>query len=334
MKIAILSNLISKGGSEFRCVDTANMLSIKGQHNIILIGVNGINKRIEQIVKNNVSVIHVMEKDTLNGIDVVLVVCSNSNQITKQSFWISKDCSTLKRVVFLFNNFNTSQYNNLQKTSKVIGNIRIICTSKWLLDSIGLDFTKAFLPSPIDDDRISTFKVESNKVRIGRHSRTSDKKFDTENMEIIRDLNEELGTFITWDFMGIPNKEEFKRIENSIIRSEFSREVTEYLEEIDIFMFFPQWSRKEPWSRCVIEGMLSGCPVVTSNRYGNMEQIQHGINGFLCDKKEDFIKYLKKLVLDKTLRHIMGNKAKLSAQAYTISSLYDPYKEFMLEGLT
>ena len=85
MNIAILSRLNSKGGSEFRCADTANIISQQSDHKVTLIGVSGINKQIITRTDPQVSIIREIKQSSLRGIDVVLVGCSHFEKITRDS---------------------------------------------------------------------------------------------------------------------------------------------------------------------------------------------------------------------------------------------------------
>ena len=49
--------------------------------------------------------------------------------------------------------------------------------------------------------------------------------------------------------------------------------VRDFLDQLDVFLFFPEWSREEPWSRVVAEAMVSGCPIIALDRGGTKDQV-------------------------------------------------------------
>ena len=52
--------------------------------------------------------------------------------------------------------------------------------------------------------------------------------------------------------------------------------VPEFLQGIDVLLFFLGWQREEAWARSAAEALMSGCPVITTNRGGNRDQVIHG----------------------------------------------------------
>ena len=55
--------------------------------------------------------------------------------------------------------------------------------------------------------------------------------------------------------------------------------------------------------------MTSGCPIITTNRGGNKDQVVHGNNGFLCQNLKDFIKYIYILCKNKNLYKAMSENS-------------------------
>ena len=66
--------------------------------------------------------------------------------------------------------------------------------------------------------------------------------------------------------------------------------VKDFLDMLDIFMFFPSFKREEPWCRVIAEAMVSGLPVLATDKGGNSDQVLHGSSGFICKKTDDFYK--------------------------------------------
>ncbi len=75
-------------------------------------------------------------------------------------------------------------------------------------------------------------------------------------------------------------------------------------------MVHPTGDATENWPRVVLEAMASGVPVVTDNRGGVAEMIEHGRTGYLCDDRDDFIKYATKLSEDEPLRIEIASRAR------------------------
>jgi len=106
---------------------------------------------------------------------------------------------------------------------------------------------------------------------------------------------------------------EVLKLSNVVVYKEDQITVKEYLNNLDIFMFLPSWKREEPWARVVGEAMMSGCPIVATNKGGNKDQVLHGNNGFLCKTKDDFVKYLCYLCEHRQDRVIMGRNSRKTA---------------------
>ncbi len=56
--------------------------------------------------------------------------------------------------------------------------------------------------------------------------------------------------------------------------------------------------------------MATGLPIVCSNIRGNIDLIEHGVNGFLVDPKDvnGFARYIEKIVSDNTVQKEMRKK--------------------------
>ena len=58
-------------------------------------------------------------------------------------------------------------------------------------------------------------------------------------------------------------------------------EIPKYYSIGDIFVNMSQW--KEPLARVHYEAMAAGLPIITTNRGGNAEVMQEGVNGFVMN---------------------------------------------------
>ncbi len=69
-------------------------------------------------------------------------------------------------------------------------------------------------------------------------------------------------------------------------------------------------SRMEGWGVSVLEGMMSGCAVVSSVSTGSAPRlIDNGVDGFLYADEGDFIRKVKDLLINKKLLHSIEEKA-------------------------
>jgi glycosyltransferase involved in cell wall biosynthesis len=172
------------------------------------------------------------------------------------------------------------------------------------------------LESPINP-LVARAKTKSRRLRFGMHSLAMKYKWNREFPELIRRLNEIHGDRISWDFMGM-TKEVGRTIcaENVSLRREFAMPVSEFLRGIDVFVFFLDWGREEPWARAAGEALMSGCPVITTAKGGNRDQVLHGNTGFLCKSLEDFATSCTRLIDNPALVSAMQRNAQRSARRF------------------
>ena len=55
--------------------------------------------------------------------------------------------------------------------------------------------------------------------------------------------------------------------------------------------------------------MMSGCPIIATNKGGNIEQVSSGRNGFLCDNLEDFENYIGCMIKNPSMIKTMGKES-------------------------
>jgi len=94
-----------------------------------------------------------------------------------------------------------------------------------------------------------------------------------------------------------------------------SKTPKEFYKSFDIFVHRNKEGTVDSWGRVISEAMAAGLPVVCENKGGPAEQITHGVDGFLCDDDNDFVKYLVELVNDPTMRYEIGMKARSKSVA-------------------
>lgn len=82
-----------------------------------------------------------------------------------------------------------------------------------------------------------------------------------------------------------------------------------------------QFSRSKSWVKA-LEYFSRGIPVVASDVEPYRRFIDHGVNGFLCKRDHEWLKYLSELACDEELRRKMGEAAKEKARENTIEKHY------------
>jgi glycosyltransferase involved in cell wall biosynthesis len=278
--------------------------------------------------------------------DVVTVINSDSYNFAKLDYWEGKtekhqnyiDVSQIKKLIFLFN-FIVSPAKSLPTIEAKGPEIKVICTNKRFFDEFtykdklisARHYPRMILNSPIDPETVSTVKTYSDKIRIGKHSKSAGNKFNAEHSLLINALNNKYKDKISWDFMGVPGefRNSIKNIINVTLRNEYALSVKDYLMGIDIFMFFPSWKRTEPWARVIAEGMMSGCPIIATNKGGNIEQVLHQNNGFLCESIDDFVKYISYLIENPGKIKQMGRNSRIYSKEFSSEIIIKKFIDFV-----
>jgi glycosyltransferase involved in cell wall biosynthesis len=245
-------------------------------------------------------------------------------------------------MVFLFN-FIVSPSRHLDSLYKQNKNIKILTAgSKFFLEIGAQDryervrcIPRMQLNSPIDSKVYDLPKTKSDRVRIGMHSKGARGKWNSEWPKLIEMCNERMKDKIWFDFMGM-NKDVGKKIallckdaDNVTLRKEDSVSVAEYLTGLDIFCFFPDFKREEPWARCTAEAMISGCPLIATPKGGNVDQVVIGNNGFLCSDTRAFFQRLVYLVEHQDEMAKMSENAKLIARDFSTQKVIEKFMDYI-----
>ena len=351
MKIGVFSKFSMAGGSEMRCAEMCNALVSYTPHEAFLLCENGIPDKIQDVIDPKVTVvIKVMHGGDLNKLyemDHILVVNTDSKNFTTLDYWEGKsdrhkatvDLTRIKAFSFLFN-FIVSPARHLHTIEQKCPDVRIITANQRFFHELSYKdkhkkvrhFPRMMLESPIRPDCVTDKKIESSKIRIGKHSHAMGQKFNEEHAELIKQVNKKYQNKVIWDFMGVPKDRE-KEIEgfpNVIIRKTFTIPVIDYLQGINLFLFYPSWKRQEPWARVVAEALMAGCPVLaTDTDGGNRMQVIHGSNGFLCTSMEDFYNKISLLIEDDILREKMSKNAVFYSRFFTAEAVIKKFVQFI-----
>lgn len=355
MIIGVFSKFEVSGGSEFRSVEMANSIIRHTPHKSILFSEGHIQKTIAQRIDPAVEVrpnVFKPESDSssltrLYDLDALLIVNTDSYSYSKLDYWEGRtdhhkcfvDLTKFKKMIFLYN-FVISPSTNLLGIEKKCKDIRILVGNKRFMDELNgkkeklhvvQHYPRMLLHSPIDPSSVDPDKDPCDKIRIGKHSKAYGNKFNTDHERLINAVNEKYGDKIVWDFLGVPGHkiDSIKNIPNVTVRREFSMPVRQYLRNIDVFLFFLEYDRIEPWSRSTAEAMVAGCPIIANNKGGNVEQILPGSNGYLCDGYDDFYKWTMHLLDNPDKIKLMGQNAQIYARQFRSEKIINQFLDFI-----
>jgi glycosyltransferase involved in cell wall biosynthesis len=136
---------------------------------------------------------------------------------------------------------------------------------------------------------------------------------------------------VTWTVMGMPTAL-VRRLpaSTSVVSLPLFAERPElFLQRLSVFVFYPVWTWEEAWSRSVAEALASGCPVIATNRGGSRDQIEHGVNGFLCDDDEAIRELTLSLASDPALLAQMSRAAQASTERFSHERLLHSISELL-----
>lgn len=347
-RIGVFTKMDMAGGSEFRAAEMASAISqIDGYQGVLLV-----EKKIPEKIKSAVSpTVEIHEGvfsrpnvDALYSVEHLLVINSDSRYFCTEAYWLGlspvhSHCVALSRIrqmTFLFN-FIVSPACSLPSMQTHVSDIRIVTANSKFFDEISQQerykgvrhYPRLQLESPISP-KVALPKTHATRLRFGMHSLPVAGKWNEEFPDLVCRVNELCRDRILWDFMGMPANLRTKcQGDNFVFRPEFSLPVGEYLAGIDVFVFFLSWKREEPWSRSAGEALASGCPVITTSRGGNCNQVIHGNTGFLCKTLDEFAASCAQLVEQPSLLAAMRCNAARSARRFASETVAQRFLSFI-----
>lgn len=244
-----------------------------------------------------------------------------------------------KKIIFDFDDAiwieNTSHENKLAALLKAAWKTKNIC--KWSYKVAGgnnylCNFAQQYnnnvvlLPTCVDMQRMHKGEKQhqNGQVTIGWTGSHSTLKYLDDVIDVLQELEEKYNT----RFLVIANKQPDLPLKNwEFIKWEEQTEVADLL-KIDIGIM-PL--KADAWSegKCgfkLIQYLSLGIPAVANPVGVNSIIIEEGINGFLCQQKEDWITALTTLVEDVNKRASFGKKGKEKMQAsYSIAAQKDTF---------
>ena len=351
MKIGIFSKCGHAGGSEFRCAELANGIARHTDHQAFFLCEGMVHPKVlrtvDQAVSVRLNVLKIQEKVPIfYEMDVIIVVNTDSNEFTDSDYWQGRtyrhrcivDLSRMKRLVFLFN-FVIEPAAKLPSLLAHVRDVRIITANTGFSRSVSTmapyreirHLPRLVLASPIDPSSVSTHKKPSGRIRIGQHSMPYTNKFNKEIETLVARINDRYLDRVSWHFMGMPRQVAglMARHPNVTTHEAFAVPVRDFLEETDIFLFYPAWDRAEPWARSVAEALMSGSPVLATAKGGNCDQIIPGSNGYLCGSLEDFARHLSEMLDRPEIIQSLGRNASQHSRFFTTEHVVGQLMEFV-----
>lgn len=180
------------------------------------------------------------------------------------------------------------------------------------------EIPKVVLPPPVDVKKYMLIEREYNRnpVVIGRHSRIS-LKYPKQPERMYEILAEKLPR-AEFHFQ-IAHPAIIKRFkDNSRFRfySWNEKPVTDFLENIDIYLSIINPNTNEQGPRTLIEAMSSGLPCIAENRDGMKDRMINGHTGFLVSDENEAIDKTVLLYNDKQMMCTMGMNARNIAETF------------------
>ncbi len=209
----------------------------------------------------------------------------------------------------------------------------VLCVSRELMDiavTLGVDASKVkVLPMGVNVERITPLDKRTSRRKIGlpedgviltQIGALIERKRPLLSLKVFSELVSELAErklYLVYGGDG-PLYRELKEKTSSLgieDRVFFLGGFPEYLKPFlygasDVILL-P--SRQEAYGLVAAEALAAGRPIVASNVGGLREIVNHSVNGFLFNTRDDFKKHLATLISDEGLRERMGREGRLKA---------------------
>jgi len=341
VNISIFSKFEMAGGSEFRCAELANGIVRFTDNKAFILSDHKMPDKLLNCIDKKVNLIEncFLSSNFFYESDVIIIVNTDCKDFSTLDFWQGKspchnfsfDIDKLKNIKFFFlYNFIISPSRHLCQLSDLGIDVNIISTNKKFFDEVTKQdryehvriLPRYIVESPIDQNSLNIFAREpSSKICFGMHSKHLGNKWNNEIEKLIIDINKRYSKDkIEFRFMGIKAdlRKKIEKIENVTCLKENEESVSDFLSTLDVFLFFPDWKREEPWARVIAEAMVSGCPVIALDKGGTKDQVLNYNNGFLCKRYNDYYRNIVYLMEHKELINRMSrNSLKISKGFYT-----------------
>jgi glycosyltransferase involved in cell wall biosynthesis len=331
------------GGSEFRCIEFANGLIRFTTNETFVLAERKMPDRLRKHLDPRAVVIEDVfgSPKYFYDLDAMFVINTDAKEFSTKDYWTGKsprhnlsiDLERMKnKKMFFLYNFIVSPSRHLSELVDEGWDINIVTTNSSFYSEITKQdryesiriLPRYILESPINPDLLEVREriIDVEKpIVFGMHSKRVGNKWNDEFPKLIEKMNDRYGAEkVKFRFMGIKSELSVKltSFENVCCMKEDAESVKDFLNSLDVFLFFPDWGREEPWARVIAEGMVSGCPVIALDKGGTRDQVMHAHNGFLCKKIDDYYNHMVYMVEHPEMISKMSkNSLRLSKYFYT-----------------
>lgn len=359
MRIGVYSKFDLTGGSELRCAEIASEIARQGQHEPWLLAERDLPDRVRAACHPGVRIAaNVMRyagrAPLLYQMDRMVVVVTDSTVIPSAAYWRGESdrhgawlnlAHAAPLWAFIFN-YRISPAAGLASMVDAGRDVRIICANSAFADEVARSpklaavagLPRIVLESPINPASVSADKSprDGGRLRIGCHSKPVASKWDALAWPwIVGEVERSAPGAVEWRLMGCSRAtaEAVQRCADGgcpiTLRPEFSQPVGEFLRGVDAFAFITEAGRQEPWSRCVAEAMMSGCPVVARDRGGTRDQVTHGETGWLCGSDQEIADRIVEMAMRPELVAATGAAARQRALAWSSQAVVRRLLDFI-----
>ncbi len=328
--IAIFSKFDMAGGSERRCVELANGIQKHTPHHAYILAEKGFPDSLNKLVDDGVTVVPDALTKSAHFVEAacVIVVNTDCREFSTIDYWNGKShrhstpvpIVNIKKMMFLYN-FLVSPSQHLHEIAKFT-DVGIITTNRKFFDEITKQdryervrmLPRYILGSPINPETIKT-RVRTNAKIFGCHSKRLGSKWNPDWPKLEEKITRRY-PLAEFRFMGMKDAIA-KGMKGSCLK-ENEKPVADFLDELDVFVFFPEYKREEPWARVIAEAMIAGLPIVALNRGGTSDQVLTWNNGILCKKFDDYHKAIVYLIEHpKVIETMSRNSIRISNEFHT-----------------
>jgi len=328
--IAIYSKFDMAGGSERRCVELANGIMRHTPHRACILAEKEFPGSLTKLVDDGVEVIPNALTKPAHFVEAacVIVVNTDCREFSTIDYWRGKShrhstpvgIVNIKKMLFLYN-FLVSPSQHLHEIAEFV-DVGIITTNLKFFNEITKQdryarvrtLPRYILGSPINPGDIKVRVRDKAKV-FGCHSKRLGSKWNPDWPKLEEKITRRY-PLAEFRFMGM--KDAIAKGMRGACLKENAESVSDYLDSLDVFVFFPEYKREEPWARVIAEAMVAGLPIVALNRGGTSDQVLTHNNGILCKKFDDYHKALVYLIEHpKIIETMSRNSIRISKEFHT-----------------
>ena len=292
------------GGSERRCVELANGIVKYTDHQACIYAERAFPESLLPLVHTGVEIVPnaVQQPERFYAADKIIIVNTDCKEFSTKDYWAGKsarhnsviDLRKVKHMTFLYN-FLVSPSQHLWEIANEV-KVGIITTNRKFFKEITKQdryekvrlLPRYILGSPIDPDSVvGGFRHEAKYF--GCHSKRLGSKWNPEWPKLADKITERYDE-CEFRFMGMKSDVAKEMNAKSTCLKENDEPVKHFLNSLDVFVFFPQYKREEPWARVIAEAMMAGLPIIALDRGGTSDQVLHWNNGILCRTFDDYHK--------------------------------------------